>query len=100
MTTKHPWEQSYEEAILETDFSQLENRIKAAEQAYPGAGRIQELAADHNGTKEERYALNDAIAGLRFCKRRSPKGVPRTRILRRIPGVRTRPARFPEGSSQ
>lgn len=67
MTTTYPWQSVYLAAVLETDTSQLAQRIAAAENAI--RGRTTELEQDHHGTPEERSALADALTGLRILRR-------------------------------
>ena len=62
MDTKYKWQEPYLAAALETDWSQLPNRIKQARQAI--RDRILELDGDHGGTPEEKDAIDHAIHGL------------------------------------
>ena len=61
MTDK--WHEVYQAAVLETDWSKMEQRIQAAEAALHA--RKHEFDLNHGGTPEEREALEDAIRGLR-----------------------------------
>lgn len=67
VTKRYPWEEIYEAAVLETDFSRLPERIKAAQAAIDS--RMQEMQGDHNGTPAERAAMQSALAGIRILKR-------------------------------
>jgi uncharacterized protein involved in exopolysaccharide biosynthesis len=67
MTTSYPWQSVYLAAVLETDTSQLAQRIAAAENAI--GGRTTELEQDHHGTVEERVAIADALEGLTILRR-------------------------------
>jgi hypothetical protein len=56
------WEELYEAAVLETDWSKLEDRIEAVEAAI--AGRLQEFSVNHGGTLVENQQIQDALHGL------------------------------------
>lgn len=56
------WEKLYKEAILETDWSKIENLIQAAESAI--SARLNEFSLDRGGTPEENQRLRDALSGL------------------------------------
>lgn len=66
MARLYPWEESCEAAILETDFSRLQARIKAAQTAINL--RIEELEKDHHGSPEERDAIACALSRIRILK--------------------------------
>ena len=61
------WEKLYKEAILETDWSKIENLIQAAESAI--SARLHEFSLDHGGTREENQRLRDALSGLSVLRR-------------------------------
>ena len=61
------WEKLYQEAILETDWSKIENLIQAAESAI--SARLHEFSLDHGGTPEENQRLRDALSGLTVLRR-------------------------------
>jgi hypothetical protein len=67
MNTEHKWEQLYSGAVLETDWSILEERIAAAESAI--RGRLHEFSLNHGGTPEENQAIVDALHGLNVLRR-------------------------------
>jgi hypothetical protein len=67
MSTPYPWETRYEEAILETDRSKMRARIVIAQAAIDC--RLNELAADHHGTADERRMIADAVSGLNVLRR-------------------------------
>jgi hypothetical protein len=69
MTLTLDWQRLYEAAILEIDRSRLPGLIELAQAAIDA--RIEILAADHQGTPEERQALADALSGLRVLKMES-----------------------------
>jgi hypothetical protein len=56
------WKKLYQAAILETDWSQIEERIQAADSAI--STRLHEFSVDHGGTPEENQAIADAVNGL------------------------------------
>ena len=66
MTNRYHWQDKYQEAILETDRSQLMARIIAAQNAVNT--RLRELQADHKSTPEETQALIDATHGLQTLR--------------------------------
>ncbi|HKV80667.1 MAG TPA: hypothetical protein VJP02_21130 [Candidatus Sulfotelmatobacter sp.] len=67
MNTEFPWQNTYLEAVLETDTSRLVQRIVAAENAIKT--RVTELEKDHQGTREERTAIADALNGLAILRK-------------------------------
>jgi hypothetical protein len=62
MDTEQHWVKVYQLAVLETDWSKLEDRIRATETAIQQ--RLQELSADHGGTSEENLAIVDTVQKL------------------------------------
>lgn len=67
MTSESYWFEFYKTALLETDWTKMQERINAAESAMEERQIV--LSADHGGTPEERQALADAITGLRVLRR-------------------------------
>ena len=65
MTSK--WEKLYQAAILETDWSKIEERIQAADTAI--SARLHELSLNHGGTREENQAMSDALNALTVLRR-------------------------------
>ena len=61
------WEKLYQEAILETDWSKMEERIQAVDSAI--SARLHEFSLDHGGTPEENQRLRDALSGLTVLRR-------------------------------
>ena len=59
MCTRQDWEGTYRVAITETDFTKMEERVRAVENAIDQ--RLQTLSLDHAGTPEERQALLNAL---------------------------------------
>jgi hypothetical protein len=62
----YPWQWVYQAAMLETDRSKLEQRLETAKFAIQA--RLQELNGDHQGFREEREAIESALAGLRILQ--------------------------------
>jgi len=62
MTAIYEWYESYKSALLETDWSKMPERIRAAEAAL--SQRKRELELDHGGTPEENQAIADAMRGM------------------------------------
>src|SRR5438876_11366748 len=58
----YDWQGSYQAALLETDWTKMQERIQTAESAIHK--RRPELSQDHGGTQEEREALVNAMSGL------------------------------------
>lgn len=56
------WKELYQAAILETDCSQIEGRLQAADSAI--SARLLEFSVNHGGTPEENQAIRDALSGL------------------------------------
>jgi len=63
----HTWYESYKAAILETDWTKLQERLQAAEREIHERQYI--LSLDHGGTPEERQAIADALNGITDVKR-------------------------------
>jgi hypothetical protein len=62
MSTGYEWQKLYHVAVLETDWSRMEEGIQGAESAIKG--RLHECSLDHGGTPEENKAIVDALNGL------------------------------------
>jgi hypothetical protein len=60
------WYESYKAAILETDWTKLQERLQAAEREIHERQRV--LSLDHGGTPEERQAISDALNGITHLK--------------------------------
>jgi hypothetical protein len=61
------WEKLYQNAILETDWSKIEERIHAVDSAI--TARLHEFSVDHGGTLEENQRIKDALSGLNVLRR-------------------------------
>jgi len=64
--TGHQWEQLYHKAVLETDWSIMEERIQAAEAGIKE--RLHEFSLNQVETSEENRAIADALSGLRSLR--------------------------------
>ena len=61
------WEKLYQAAILETDWSKIEEHIEAADSAI--SARLHEFSVNHGGTPEENQRIQDALSGLTVLRR-------------------------------
>lgn len=64
--TEYKWQGLYKAALLETDWSKMEERLRAAEAALHE--RKHEFDLDHGGTSEENQAIEDALRGVGCLK--------------------------------
>src|SRR6202158_922032 len=64
--TKNGWHQSYQEALLETDWTKMEERIQTADSDIHQRRLV--LSQNQGGTDEERAALVNAMSGLRVLR--------------------------------
>jgi hypothetical protein len=60
--TKYGWQELYAAALLETDWSKVEEKIQVAENGI--RARVHEFSLNHGGTPEENQAIVDALHGL------------------------------------
>jgi hypothetical protein len=65
--TEYKWYEVYKAAVLETDWTKMEERIQAAEAALHE--RKNEFDLNHGGTPEENQALEDASNGLNSLRK-------------------------------
>jgi hypothetical protein len=66
MITTPQWHEIYKVALLETDWSKMEERIQAAEAAIQE--RKREFDLNHGGTPDENRAILDAIRSLNVLR--------------------------------
>jgi hypothetical protein len=66
MATTYSWYESYKAALLETDWTKMQERIGAAECQLHKRQRV--LSEDRGGTLEERQAIADALNGTRCLR--------------------------------
>lgn len=71
MILPYSWHEAYKTAVLETDWTNMPERIQAAESEIQERQHV--LFADQGGTPEERHAIQDAISGLRVLRREVTK---------------------------
>jgi hypothetical protein len=67
VTVTNEWEKLYQAALLETDWSKIEEQIHAADSAI--SARLHEFSLNHGGTPEENQRLRDALSGLSVLRR-------------------------------
>jgi hypothetical protein len=66
VATRYSWWESYQAALLETDWTKMQERIQTAESEIDKRRLM--LVQDHGGTSEEREALVSALSGLRVLR--------------------------------
>ena len=66
MTTEYSWQELYRTAVLETDWTKMQHRIRAVESAIHERQRV--LSEDHGGTPAERLALANAINRMKVLR--------------------------------
>ena len=64
--TEYKWHEVYKAALLETDWSTIEERIQKAEAGLHE--RESEFALNHGGTPEENHAIENALRGLNVLR--------------------------------
>jgi hypothetical protein len=64
---ENSWQDSYQMAVLESDWTKMEERIKTAESEIHK--RRLTLTQDHGGTEQEREALVNALQNLRILRK-------------------------------
>jgi len=62
MNNEQHWQKLYHLAVQETDWSMIEDRIRATETAIKQ--RLQELSLDHGGALEEPLAIVETLQKL------------------------------------
>jgi hypothetical protein len=67
MDTDYKWYEAYRAAVLETDWTTMEERIQGAESALQL--RLSELSMDHGGTPEEQRGIADALHALNVLRK-------------------------------
>jgi hypothetical protein len=65
----HNWYDSFRTAILETDWTKMQERLQTAEREIHE--RQYALSLDHGGTPEERQAIAEALHGIAQLKTES-----------------------------
>ena len=64
--TSYSWQDAYRAALLETDWTKMQERVQTAESEIHKRRLLP--SQDHGGTSEEREALVNAISGLRVLR--------------------------------
>jgi hypothetical protein len=62
MDTEYGWQHLYIAAVLESDWSKIEQKIREADNGM--RARLYEFSMNHGGTPEENRAIEDALNGL------------------------------------
>ena len=62
MNTEHEWERLYRIAVLETDWSKMDEHIHAVENGIKA--RLHEFSLNHGGSPEENQAIVEALKRL------------------------------------
>lgn len=65
----YTWYESYRAAILETDWTKMQERLRSAEFEIHERQHI--LSRDHGGTPEEKQAIADALNGMKALRTES-----------------------------
>jgi hypothetical protein len=64
---KYGWQELYATAVLETDWTKIEQKIQTAENVI--GARLHEFSLNHGGTPEENQAIEDALNGLSVLRK-------------------------------
>jgi hypothetical protein len=67
MPLMYVWQRHYEEAMVETDPRRLARLIKTAEIEIDA--RMEELRLKHDGTRDEKDAIAEALASLNILRK-------------------------------
>jgi len=67
MDTEYGWQELYKAAVLETDWSKIEQKIQEADNGM--RARLHEFSMNHGGTPEENRAIEDALNGLNVLRK-------------------------------
>lgn len=67
MNTEYCWLKIYHNALLETDWSRIEERIQEADEGI--RARLHEFSLNHGGTPEESQAIEDALNALNVLRK-------------------------------
>lgn len=67
MPAMYSWQRQYEEALVETDPRRLARLIRAAEVQIDA--RVEELRLKRDGTRDEKEAIAEALAGLNILRK-------------------------------
>jgi len=67
MNTTQDWQSLYRVALLETDWTKMEERVRTAESAI--SQRKRQLSLDHGGSPEENQSIENALRGLEVLRK-------------------------------
>ena len=67
MNTEYCWLNTYHAALLETDWSRIEERIQEADEGI--RARLHEFSLNHGETPEENQAIEDALNALSVLRK-------------------------------
>lgn len=56
------WQEAYRAAVLETDWTRIQERLQTAESEIRKRQHV--FSLDHGGTAQERQAIADALRGM------------------------------------
>jgi hypothetical protein len=73
--TVYKWTQVYKAALLETDWTKMQERLEAAESALHQ--RKHEFSVDGGGPSEENQAIDDALRSLMILRQEAANWRPR-----------------------
>jgi hypothetical protein len=99
--TSYDWQESYQAALLETDWTNMPERIQTAESEIHKRRLV--LSQDHSGTPEEREALVNAMSGLKVLQMDAASwlerqaGSPKPPLGSQNSKVWSSPGRIPQG---
>src|SRR6266436_5586531 len=80
--TSYCWQESYQAALLETDWTKMQERVQTAESEIHQRRLV--LSQDHGGSDEERAALVNAMSGLRVLRMNVASWLERQNLARII----------------
>jgi hypothetical protein len=80
--TSYGWQDSYHAALLETDWTMMQERVQTAESEIHQRRLV--LSQGHDGTDEERAALVNAMSGLRVLRMNVVSGLGRQNLRKPV----------------
>jgi hypothetical protein len=66
-TMTYIWYEAYKTAVLETEWTKMQERLQSAESAIRERQHV--LSMDHGGTPEERQAIAAALNGMKALRK-------------------------------
>jgi hypothetical protein len=67
MTTAFSWHDAYRAALLETDWTKMQERLQVAESEIQKRQHV--LSTHHGGTPKERQAIANALRGMKNLRK-------------------------------